>query len=56
MATVHTVALCRNAGAAHDPDLWLWTVDDWVRFPWEPAPPADLAVENLVLPGWVQPP
>lgn len=55
-ATVHTLVLCRNAGAAHDPDLWLWTVDDWVRFPWESALPAGVAVENLTLPGWVQPP
>jgi hypoxanthine phosphoribosyltransferase len=55
-ATVHTVALCRNVGAAHNPDLWLWTVDDWVRFPWEPALPAGVAVENLAIPGRVQPP
>lgn len=55
-ATVHTVALCRNAGAVHEPDLWLWTVDDWVRFPWEPALPADMAVENLAIPGRARPP
>ncbi len=54
-ATIHTAALCRNAGAVHDPDLWLWTVDDWVRFPWEPAPPTGMAVENLVVAGPVQP-
>lgn len=53
---MHTVALCRNAGAAHDPQLWLWTVDDWVRFPWEPAKPAGVPVENLALPERVQPP
>lgn len=54
-ATVHTVTLCRNIGAAHDPDLWLWTVDDWVRFPWEPAPPTCVQVENLSATGPVQP-
>lgn len=54
-ATIHTVVLCRNAGAVHEPDLWLWTVDDWVRFPWEPAPPTDMAVENLAVAGPVQP-
>ncbi|MGH3886285.1 MAG: hypothetical protein ACRDSZ_06910 [Pseudonocardiaceae bacterium] len=46
--------LCRNAGAVHEPDLWLWTVDDWVRFPWEPALPTGMAVENLVVAGPVQ--
>lgn len=54
-ATIRTVALCRNIGATHDPDLWLWTVDDWVRFPWEPAPPTGGQVENLMLTGSVQP-
>lgn len=54
-ATIHTVVLCRNAGAIHEPDLWLWTVDDWVRFPWEPTLPAGMAVENLVVSGPVQP-
>lgn len=53
-ATVHTVALCRNIGAAHDPDLWIWTVDDWVRFPWEPAPPTRGQLENLIVTGSVQ--
>ncbi|MGH3693468.1 MAG: phosphoribosyltransferase [Pseudonocardiaceae bacterium] len=54
-ATVHTVALCRNIGGILDPDLWLWTVDDWVRFPWEPAPPTGGQVENLIVTGSVQP-
>lgn len=35
---VHTVTLCKNAGSAIDPDLWAWTVNDWVWFPWEPRP------------------
>jgi len=54
-ATIHTVVLCRNVSANRDPDLWLWTVDDWVRFPWEAALPRDAVVENLVVPGQVQP-
>jgi hypoxanthine phosphoribosyltransferase len=36
--TLHAVVLCRNTGADHDPDLWLWDVSDWVVFPWEPPP------------------
>lgn len=55
-ATVHTAVLCRNIGVADNPDLWLWTVDDWVRFPWEPALPAGLTVEDLAAPGPVRPP
>lgn len=53
-ATAHTVTLCRNASANRDPDLWLWTVDDWVHFSWEAALPGDAVVENLVVPGQVQ--
>lgn len=54
-ATVHTVVLCRNVGADHEPDLWLWTVDDWVRFPWETALRPGVVVEDLVVPRQVQP-
>ena len=54
-ATIHTAVLCRNAGAVYEPDLWLWTVDDWVRFPWESTLPTGMAVENLALPGRTQP-
>ena len=54
-AMIHTVVLCRNAGATTDPDLWLWTVDDWVHFPWESAPPAKLPVERLAVPQTVRP-
>lgn len=54
-ADVATVTLCRNAGAATSPDMWLWTVDDWVRFPWEPPPPAGTPIENLTVPGQVRP-
>jgi hypothetical protein len=49
-ATVHTVALCRNAGTTLDPDLWVWTVDDWVWFPWEQRPASDTPLEDLITP------
>ncbi len=54
-AAVNTAVLCRNTGAARDPDLWLWTVDDWVRFPWEPAPPPGATTEDLPVPTGVLP-
>ncbi|MBO4209436.1 phosphoribosyltransferase [Micromonospora echinofusca] len=50
---LRTVALCRNAGSALDPDLWVWTVDDWVLFPWE-RPPAAATVEDLPAPSQVE--
>src|SRR5690606_41801595 len=50
-AVVRTVALCRNAGATLNPDLWAWTVDDWVHFPWEPPPQTTIAIEELPIPG-----
>ncbi|WP_327009693.1 phosphoribosyltransferase domain-containing protein [Dactylosporangium sp. NBC_01737] len=53
--TVRTVALCRNAGSTLDPDLWAWTVDDWVSFPWEPVPPDGTATEDLPIPNQVHP-
>lgn len=54
-ATIHPVVLCRNVAAERHLDLWVWTVDDWVRFPWEPPPPAGAAVEDLDLPERVRP-
>jgi uncharacterized protein len=51
--TLRTVALCRNAGSTVDPDLWAWTVDDWVSFPWEPVPAAGTAIEDLPIPNQV---
>jgi len=36
----YSAALCRNAGSAVIPDLWIWTVRDWVTFPWERVAPA----------------
>ncbi|WP_433530299.1 phosphoribosyltransferase [Micromonospora sp. CA-263727] len=49
-----TVSLCRNAGSTISPDLWVWTVDDWVWFPWEPTPTAETTIEDLPIPGHVQ--
>lgn len=34
-AKVHCVTLCCNEGSALKPDAWIWTVRDWVIFPWE---------------------
>jgi hypoxanthine phosphoribosyltransferase len=54
-ATVHTAALCRNTGAVAEPDLWLWTVDDWVHFWWETALPPGTRAADLPVPEQVQP-
>jgi hypoxanthine phosphoribosyltransferase len=53
-AELHTVALCRNAGSSINPDLWVWTVDDWVAFPWERPPADDAAVMDLIAAPQVQ--
>ena len=37
-ASVRTVALCRNAGAAYTPDVWVWDARDWVAFSWNADP------------------
>ncbi|MFI0420505.1 phosphoribosyltransferase [Spongiactinospora sp. 9N601] len=37
--STRTATLCRNVGAAHHPDAWVWDVADWTVFPWETAPP-----------------
>ncbi|WP_020501070.1 phosphoribosyltransferase [Sciscionella marina] len=39
-AQLLTAVLCLNTGAATLPDYSIWTVSDWVVFPWE-KPPAD---------------
>lgn len=39
------VALCRNDGAAGWPDAWVWSVRDWVCFPWEESPPDCTMIE-----------
>jgi hypothetical protein len=38
-AHVVTATLCLNTGATTLPDYSVWTVSDWVVFPWEKAPP-----------------
>lgn len=38
VTVLNTVTLCRNAGSQISPDLSVWTVRDWVVFPWEKAP------------------
>jgi len=47
-ALLRTAVLCRNAGAAYEPDSWIWDVADWVCFPWEPDP--GRPTEPLALP------
>lgn len=51
---LRTVALCRNAGSVFGPDLWIWTVDDWVWFPWEPSLAAETTVADLPMPSQVR--
>jgi len=53
-ATVHTAALCRNTGATQGPDWWIWTVSDWVLFPWDPDPGPGPVIEDLPEPGGVR--
>lgn len=54
-AVVRTLALCRNAGTSLNPDLWGWTVDDWVCFPWEPTSRSAAMVEELPILERVEP-
>jgi uncharacterized protein len=45
---LHTLTLCRNAGAAGRPALTVWDdLREWVIFPWEPGPPDGMAVRTL---------
>jgi hypothetical protein len=46
---VLTAVLCLNAGATTLPDYSIWTVADWVVFPWE-KPPADQDTTPLPIP------
>src|SRR5262249_18918399 len=39
-AEVLTAVLCLNTGASILPDYSVWTVSDWVVFPWEQPPAA----------------
>ena len=48
---LRTAVLCRNAGSASRPDVWVWDVRDWVAFPWE-EPPRE-ATEPLPAPSFV---
>lgn len=48
-AQLLTAVLCLNAGASTLPDYSIWTVSDWVVFPWEPRPD-DTATTPLSLP------
>ncbi|GAA4729873.1 phosphoribosyltransferase [Phytohabitans rumicis] len=54
-AIMRTVALCRNAGTSLDPDLWVWTVDDWVCFPWEQPSRSAATIEELPILERVEP-
>jgi len=48
-AQVVTAVLCLNTGASTLPDYSIWTVADWVSFPWE-KPPADKGTTPLPTP------
>jgi hypoxanthine phosphoribosyltransferase len=48
-AHVLTATLCLNIGATTLPDYSVWTVSDWVVFPWE-KPPTDGGTEPLPVP------
>jgi uncharacterized protein len=51
-ASLHTMTLCRNAGAAIRPDLTIWDdLREWVIFPWEPRPPANIDIRPLPAPA-----
>lgn len=54
-ARLLTLVLCLNEGSAFNPDLWSWTVGDWVRFPWEGELPDGQPRESLPLPPRVNP-
>jgi hypothetical protein len=47
--SIFSITLCRNAGSASVPNMWIWSVRDWVVFPWESAPD-DIATAALPLP------
>lgn len=54
-ARLVTLALCLNEGSPVKPDLWTWTVGDWVRFPWEGDLPDGQPRESLPLPQRTNP-
>lgn len=47
-ARLFTATLCLNTGAQTQPDYSVWTVSDWVSFPWEKRP--DQPITNLPIP------
>lgn len=51
---IRTAALCRNLGSSYEPDRWVWDVEDWVAFPWEPPPDRPPAIERLPVPATVR--
>ncbi|SDJ02534.1 hypothetical protein SAMN05192558_10474 [Actinokineospora alba] len=50
-ARLITATLCLNTGAKTRPDYSVWTVSDWVSFPWEKRP--DQPITNLLIPEQV---
>jgi uncharacterized protein len=42
LSTVRAATLCRNVGSSVLPHLWVWSVSDWVVFPWETPPSAPM--------------
>lgn len=38
--SARTAVLCRNEGADFPLDCWVWSIADWVVFPWEDQPPS----------------
>lgn len=49
---VKTFVLCLNAGCIEPPDMWAWSIRDWVVFPWESQPAGEKSA--LVAPVAVQ--
>lgn len=44
--TIMSTVLCKNVGSVLSPDFWIWTVRDWVIFPWEQVP-SNVITESL---------
>ncbi|MGH3157338.1 MAG: phosphoribosyltransferase [Streptosporangiaceae bacterium] len=50
-ARLHTITLCRNAGASTRPSLTVWdNLREWVIFPWEPSPREGIRLQALPAP------
>ena len=51
---LHTITLCRNAGAQARPSLTIWDdLREWVVFPWEAEPVDGTVLRPLPTPGEV---